>query len=373
MSEKPIGETAPVKTQIIPPPPGEPTEPVEVPKKPKRWKWVLGGVLLVLILGGIGGFIGYRVALQTRISRQSDQVALLTTTQYQLGLQDLEAKRFNVARQRFEYVIKLDPNFPGVQEKLAETMMQIAMVFTPTTVWTPTPDFTPTPDTRGAEEIFNTAQQLVNQQEWAAALDTLDALRNEDSTYRTIEVDGMYYIALRFRGVNKIILDGNLEGGIYDLALTERFGPLDRDADGYRTWARLYMTGASFWGVDWQRVWEAFSQIYPSLPNLHDGSGYTAAERYRIAAVKYGDQLAAAGDFCGARDLYNSALAIAQDGNLAPTATAAQLICAPPTATAAPTSVVLPTETPAPGITPNVTETVTPTQDPGGGGTTTTP
>jgi tetratricopeptide (TPR) repeat protein len=373
MSENNIDETAPMNTQAIMPP-VDPTEPIEIKTKPKRWIWILAGLAFVLVLGGLGAFIGYRVALEARMARQSDQVALLATTQFQLGLQDLEAKKFNTARQRFEYVIQLDPNFPGGKEKLAETMMQIAMVFTPTPAATPTIAVTPTPDLRGAEELFNTAQQYLREKNWAATFDTLEALRTEDATYRTIEVDGMYYIALRFRGIDKIIMDGNLEGGIYDLALTERFGPLDKEADGYRNWARLYLTGASFWGVDWQRVVEAFMQIYPSLPNLRDGSGYTASERFRIASINYGDQLAAAGDYCGARDQYLGALALAQDTNLAPTATAVQLVCSPLTATPAPTALVptslVPSETPASGITPIVVETPTATIDPAAATTT---
>ncbi|NPV77040.1 MAG: hypothetical protein HPY59_11775 [Anaerolineae bacterium] len=359
MSENLIEDTSPMRTQALPPE-IKPSEPTESPKKPRRWLWILAGLLLVIVLGGVGAFMGYQVAIKARLARQSDQMALLTTTQFQLGVQDLEAKRYNVARQRFEYVIQLDPNFPGAKEKLAETMMAIAMVATSTPVMTPTIAVTPTPDLRGAEELFNTAQQYLRERNWAAAFDTLEALRTEDATYRSIEVDGMYYIVLRYRGVDKIILDGNLEGGMYDLALTERFGPLDKEADSFRTWARLYLTGASFWGVDWQRVVEAFMQIYPSLPNLRDGSGYTAAERFRIASIHYGDQLAAAEDYCGARDQYLNALAIAQDNNLAPTATAVQFICSPPTATPGPT-IFVPTETPATGITPITVETPTPT------------
>ncbi|MCC6147615.1 MAG: hypothetical protein IT308_08625 [Anaerolineaceae bacterium] len=355
MSEYQIEDTSPVKTQAITPVVEGP-HPPELPGKPRRWLWILGGLVLMFVLGGLGAFLGYQVAIQARLARQSDQVALLTTTQYQLGLQDLEAKRLNVARQRFEYVIEIDPNFPGAQEKLTEVMLAIAMVATPTQVMTPTVAVTPTPDLRGAEELFNTAQQYLREKNWAATFDTLEALRTEDPTYRTMEVDGMYYIVLRYRGVDKILLDGNLEGGMYDLALTERFGPLDKEADSYRTWARLYLTGASFWGIDWQRVVEAFMQIYPSLPNLRDGSGYTAAERFRIASIHYGDQLAAAEDYCGARDQYLNALSIAQEPNLAPTATAVQLICSPPTPTPAPT-VLAPTLTPDLTITLIVTNT----------------
>jgi TPR repeat protein len=42
---------------------------------------------------------------------------------------------------------------------------------------------------------------------------------------------------------------GNLEGGAYDLALAERFAPLDVQANSWRELARLYLFGSSFWEV----------------------------------------------------------------------------------------------------------------------------
>ena len=54
----------------------------------------------------------------------------------------------------------------------------------------------------------------------------LDTLRRKDPAFHTVEVDGMYYFALRNLGVD-LIQAGNLEGGIYELTLAERFAPLE--------------------------------------------------------------------------------------------------------------------------------------------------
>jgi tetratricopeptide (TPR) repeat protein len=317
-------DTAPLQVQK----PGEPS------KKPRRWPWILGGIILVILLGAVGAYLGYRAAVQARMQQMSNQVALVATTQFQLGLQDLEAGRLKTARQRFEYVISVDPKFPGAVEKLSEVMLQLANIATPTVEATPTIMITSTPDNRGKDELYNSIQQLMRAKDWDKAIITLDGLRNLDIDYHPLEVDGMYYIALRNRGINKIVLNGNLEGGMYDLALMERFGPMDKEADGYRNVARMYLSGASFWEIDWTKVLDTFSQIYASLPNLRDGSGVTAAERFRIASMKYGDQLAAKEDYCGARDQYRNSLGVAQDNNLSVTATAVQKICQPPTPTA---------------------------------------
>lgn len=339
--------------------------PAEKQPKKKRWPWILCGFLLVILLTAGGAYFGYRSAVQMRMQQMANDIALMATTQFQLGLQDIDAGRYQAARQRFEYVIQIDPKFPGVAEKLSEVMLKMASITTPTPDITPTVAPTPTVDNRPKEELWNSAIQFARAKDWESTIATLDAMRKQDIAFRPLDVDGLYYIALRYRGIDKIVLNGNLEGGIYDLALMERFGPMDKEADAFRNWARFYLTGASFWEIDWPKVLEYFSQIYASLPNLRDGSGWTAAERFRIASIKYGDKLAAGEDFCGARDQYRNALNIAQDDKLAPTATKVQLICQPPTATSEPLTPTVPVvaTTPPPVITPPV-DTVAPTNTP---------
>jgi hypothetical protein len=143
-------------------------------------------------------------------------------------------------------------------------------------------------------------------------------------------VDGMYFMSLRNRGVGKVIppsqkcIDINLEGGIYDLTLAERFGPLDAYAASLRTWSRLYITGASFWELDWYQAMDYFSQVYPYYPNLMDVSCLTASERYRIAALNYIDVVWQTGDYCTATNLYYEIFLNAasdKNGTAYPTAT----------------------------------------------------
>jgi tetratricopeptide (TPR) repeat protein len=342
MSNENIEDTTPTRI-----PQASQPEEEQLARKPKIWLIVLLGILAIILLGGIGGLLGYYNAMELINSRKAEAVTYNATTQYQLGLDDLQNKRYEVARSRFEYVIELDPEFPGAKDKLAEVMLQIAMVKTPTTAATPTMAFTATPDTRGEEEIFNQAWQYYTAKDWDNTINTLDALRDKNLTYRAIEVDGMFYIALRYRGIDKIVNQGSLEPGMYDLALAQNFAPLDSEAVSFRNWARYYMTGASFWELDWPKVLEYFSEISASLPNMRDGSGWTAMERYRIALKSYADQLAKAGSYCDARDYYSQSLAVGLDSSLVPTATAAQNQCAPAV-----------TETPTPGPTVEVPTTI---------------
>jgi hypothetical protein len=108
----------------------------------------------------------------------------------------------------------------------------------------------------------------------------------------------MLYVALRNRGVDKIALEADLEGGMYDLTLAEKFGPLDAEATNWRSWAELYRLGAGFWDIDWGQAVNYFSQLASAAPNLMDGSGLTARDRYREALLSYGDWLVQKGEWC---------------------------------------------------------------------------
>jgi len=242
-----------------------------------------------------------------------------------------------------------------VGQLYSQTLLLISSYNTPTPQpsATPTePAFTPTPDLRGVEEMFDSAMLHITNGEWEQALQTLQALREKDITFRPVRVDGMLYVALRNRGLQKILAEGSLEPGIYDLTLAEQFAPLDSRAEGLRTWARLYLTGASYWGVDWAQVVYYFEQVYPHLPNLRDGTFMTATERFRIGAIEYGSQLAAAGEFCLAQEYFDRAMAIADDPVARPTAQWVAEICWEEQNPPAPPEPEAPTPTPTPTLTP---------------------
>jgi hypothetical protein len=349
-------DTAPNK--VLPDEGAAQTQPIETKPKarPRRWPFIVLGIFLVLLAGAIGAWRGYENAVVKRMTEQTSQVLVAASAQFQLGIDDFNSGRYEMARSRFEYVITLDPSYPGVAEKLAEVILKTSTTSTPTLSPTQTPiPMTPTPDLRPVEDLFNQALNQLNNKEWNNSINTLEALRKVDYIYRAVDADGIYYMALRFRGVDKILKEGNLEGGTYDLALAERFAPLDRDADSYRTWARFYVTGASFWGVDWEKVLFYFGQIYPALPNLRDPSNWTATERFRVGSIFFGDQLAQKGDWCAAQKQYENALALSPNNQLAPTATKVKELCSPD-----PTRVPR-TATPTPTITGTLLHTISPT------------
>ena len=258
------------------------------------------GLIIILILAVLAG---YGSGISIRRNNESSSMSQQLGQQFQYALVDIEFQRYENAKQRLDFILAHDPDFPGVQEKLTQVLVLMNQP-TPTI----TPSLSPTPDFTGAEQAFAQAQQQIAAQDWPGALGTLDQIRKLDPTYKTGQVDGMYYFALRNYGYQLITQQGNLEGGIYHFTLAERFGTLDRDANGLREGARYYLIGASFWELDWQQALFYFDQVYRGWSGLWDGT-MTATERFHQASMRYADQLVEQGQYCDAVTHYDNAQA----------------------------------------------------------------
>lgn len=338
----------------------------------RRSSWFFMGFLLILLIILVGVAFGIPKGINDRVSLAESQASPKIQSQIESARLDIAEERYQLALDRLDWILDEMSSFMS-EEELAEVgelysqaLLERSSSGTATPMPSPTPTIpvnTPTPDLRGEEELFTTAQQQIASESWDEAIQTLEALRQKNLSYMSVQVDGMLYVALRNRGVQKILAEGSLEPGIYDLTLAERFAPLDSSAEGFRTWARLYLTGASFWGVDWAQVVYFFEQVYPALPNLRDGTNMTATERFRIGAIEYASQLAAAGEFCEAEEYLDKAMSISSDPEVQPTAQWIAEECwkklNPPT----PVPSATPTPTPTIGE-PIEEPTDSPTEDP---------
>jgi len=331
----------------------ESTQPIKI-KKPSRWRANLLTALGVIALLALSVFGGARLAIGDRQAAQQSLVNKQLSEQFEYALVDLQFGRYEAAKQRLEFIIQNKPNYPGAQQKLTEVLVALSV---PTATSTPLP--TPTPNPTGAEGTFTHAQQLIAAKDWANALVAIDEIRKADPSYRTGQVDGMYYFVLRNLGFDEITKQGNLEGGIYELTLAERFGPLDNSANGLREGARAYITAASFWEINWEQAVAYLSQVAGGWPSLWDGT-MTASQRYHIALMRYGDELHLQGKYCQAVTQYQAAAAIAElDPEAAKGYNQSFQQCYPPTGTPTATGIpVIPTNT---GEAPPPTESTPPT------------
>ena len=321
MTKENIDETAPIEAgDEEPQPESEELQPIDAddeqiendplgPEKKKGFSWIWWTVLAVFVLVAVvavSGLWGYWNGIQQRQVYEVTHVAMVAEEQFNLGIQNIEEGRYYIAKQHLEYVIELDPGYPGVIDRLTEVELILNATATPTlaptATATPIP-FTPTPDSRGEEELFAQAEDYIRNEDWSSAIETLEALRKRDPEYRAVDIDGMLFLCLRQRGVEKIS-EGNLESGIYDLSLAERFGILDTEADSWRTWSQYYLRGASFWEVDWGQAVYYFEQVAPMFPNMHDGTFWTASQRYKEALTQYAAALENQEDWCEAEQVY---------------------------------------------------------------------
>jgi len=336
------------------------TQPSKPVAKPKRGRGFLLNALILIALLALGIFGGYQSALSIRRNAESSTLMEQLGEQFQYALVDMEFGRYEIAKQRLEFIIEKDPSFPGVQEKLTEALVQINLQenYVAPTVTAAEPSPTPMPDFNGAGEAFARAQQLIAAQDWSGVLGALDQLRKLDPTYQASQVDGMYYFALRNNGYDLITKQGNLEGGIYYITLAERFGQLDNNANGIREGARVYLVGASFWEVNWEQAVFYFTQAR-NWGNLWDGT-MTASDRFWYASMRYGDELFAKDQVCEENEAlvqYDNALTIAPlDKAAQNNYDEAMLICFPPTATPDPSLLF----TPTPAVVVPTVETVSP-------------
>jgi hypothetical protein len=336
-------------------------------RKSKRGIFVIWGLMMIFLLAGVGLATGYNNAQTDRVNLANSQRVQQATEHFLIGEQAIQDGNYALANLQFQYVLQIDPNFPGLVEKMVLVQEQINLKLTPTI--TPTPTLQPTPDTRSQDEIYAQAIGHRDNQEWVEMFADLETLRNIDPTYKALEMDGLYYLALRNLGIQMIIGDnqrniagGHLEEGIYDLNLAEKYAPLDNLANQYRSWARNYINALAYWDVDWEKVVSLLQQVASALPNLPDSNNITAARYYVLSLIHYADQYAY--DACTAYPMYQKAMDTNYQLNRlnGDEVTSLQakiddtfVKCYPPTptklpatATLVPTATEIPTETPTP-------------------------
>ena len=335
---------------------------------------VLGLGLLAIVVMAVATLTGVSAGRRQGGLTTDEMLARAAQEQFDLGVEDLLATRYELARQRFEYVLQINPDYPGAAELLdrARTALEL-----PTPMPSPTgPPATPTPtlDVSSLQGLFDQAQAALGQGGWPTALEALITLRGRDLNYRAAEIDTLMSQALRNQGLDEI-QRGLHEQGIFHLTLAERFAPLDNQAVAWRNSAAFYMAANSYFGLDWAESARLFGQICSAQT-------WDACRKYARSAMEYGHLLLATGDPCGASLQYDQSLRTFSNSALEPTAEFAANSCLTatagtptptPTGTPTPTLLVLITDTPAPTVsdtpgaeapTPTETATETPTETP---------
>jgi hypothetical protein len=303
--------------------------PENPPAKGRRLRIILigFGVLVIMALTvGVAIWGGYQSGLrQHQFQAQATRSAELKT-QFDLGVADLSAGNNELAQQRFEYILSVDPNYPGAADKLIEA--KVVLQITPSATPLPLPTVTPVPtgsSPAGPDpaSFLAQAEQSSAGKNWDDVIQKLSDLRALDPNYKPADVNKLLFTALRNRGVARI--DGKeLEAGIFDLNQAEMLGNLDTDAKSHRLWARYYLDAMSYWGLNWKKTVDLLSELHTFAPYFQD----SAAKLYQ-AHLNYAAQLAAAKNYCEAAAQYAAAQALSPASAVADKQAAAQAQCVP--------------------------------------------
>jgi len=329
----------------------------QTPKRKRHLgRLVLLGIAGILLIDTLSGFAGYQVGLTQRKQQAVGMLVYKAAQQFERGLVDMREGNYQQAKQRFIYVAEVDPNYPGIIDQLSLVELALMVTATPTT-GAPEEAVAVPSNLRGSETLFNQARDYLAQKQWAAAIEVLDRLRQEDIRYHAVDVDGMYYIALRNLGVDNMLKNGKLEQGIYNLAMASQYGPIDKDANGYMTWVAMYKTAASYWEINWDKFVYWMDQVYAMLPGIRDGSNYTSGERLRVGVIFIADSLMERREYCEAESNYAKAAGIRSDNDLSARLNEAHDMCiaslVTPTVFIPTDMIIVPQETPiAPVETP---------------------
>lgn len=281
-------------------------------KKPRPvLKGVLLGILALVVLLIIGSFAGYQSGQNSRFAKETQDAAVEAYIQYEAAMSDLEYGRCEIAQTRLEFVVKSNPAYPGITEALTKAILCSNATATPVPVVQPTA--VPTPESRDASAIMAEAESLYANGDWKNLVYQLDAIRGNYPDEDPVRIDQMYYTAYRQIGMNSLLKEGNLEGGIYNFTTASKYGPLDAEAQNYSQWASWYLTGMSFWEVDWGQALEYLQQVAYAAPHLWDGE-FTASQRYEEAGQHYGERqidmaifYLEVNGYCAARNAFNVA------------------------------------------------------------------
>ena len=265
--------------------------------------------IMAIVVGiAIMAYGGYRAGIKQRVAVAATEVANEVQMQYSLAIQDMEIGQSGVALQRLEYILKLNPDYLDAADLLAKAREDASGLALRSVQPTEVLQFDE--DRLSAEERFRLLMLAYDSRDWSETVQRASDLKVTNVDHRSETVNGMLFVSLRNRGIERID-SGLLELGLTDLEHSEQIMSLDNVALQRRRWASLYLAGMAFWDLNWQLVIENFSVLNAIAPNFQD-----ARILLREAYISYGDELVQSQESCLAKEQFVAAREIAVDSKI---------------------------------------------------------
>jgi tetratricopeptide (TPR) repeat protein len=243
-------------------------------------------ILVIVALALLGVYQGFQE--RTRLNRAA------AVEHYQKGLEQLALENYELARAEFELALQLDSTNRDAATKLAEVSALIRSQPTATSALR----------YQQAILLYNEARELYNRGDWDGVITKLEQVRALEPEYEREQILDLLVDAYYNAGLSLVEAD-RMEEAIryFDRAL--ELEPGDEAAREQKRWASLYLAGLGYSGADWQGAIESFGVLYQLKPDYKD-----TGQRLYDAYVSYAEMLYDEGDWCAARDHYDSALAM---------------------------------------------------------------
>jgi hypothetical protein len=298
---------------------------------------VLGIIFIALaVIVGVYGTVAY-LAWQRSQEAQVEEARsiLLEEIQDQLALakDDLSAGKLVLAQKRLEWILEREPGHPESVQLLSEIENRLAL---PTATPRPAPTETAVVEEESPVEdelapAFNRLQELMDDNDWSAAISALIVFQSDHPNYRRQDTDRLLYDAYVNQG-QELLSGDQVELGLSYLSRAEALGDLSQEVQDQRLWAELYLTGIAYYGVNWDTAAFFFRDLCAAAPFYQN-----SCQKLGVSLVALGDIYAANLDWCPAETYYREATSYSDDPLLSEKLANARLMCleATPTPSAA--------------------------------------
>lgn len=297
---------------------------------------VAGIILIALaVLLAVYGTVAYVAWQQGQSERDENARRALQeeiVQQMDFTRQDISNGNFALAIRRLDWILERDPGNPNAAALRLQAEASLNARLTPTAMPTTTPARLPLAEEQGPTEAemaqaFADLEQTVKESDWEMKIAAIVEFQAQFPAYRRRETDTLLYDAYVNRGI-ELLQGEQVEQGLFYLSQAERLGDLPAEAEDYRIWAELYLSGIGYFGVDWGTTIYFFRDLCAAAPFYQN-----ACSRLHVALVAYADQYAANLDWCPAESFYAEAVRIDTDEVLNEKLSQAQTSCSEATPT----------------------------------------
>ncbi|MEZ4515425.1 MAG: hypothetical protein R3C44_00825 [Chloroflexota bacterium] len=260
---------------------------------------VISAVVLATYL--VVAYAAWESGRKTQAENESQTQAL--AHQVDLARSDITAGSVDLAMRRLDWVLEQDSGYSAALALRSEVQATIdaAAVVRPTETPAPTEEPVATEEATVETDSLPELQEirlLTAREAWDEALPLLLDFQQRNPDYERQETDELLFETYLNLGLVTIEGDG-IELGLNYLAQAERLGNLPQEAQDYRYWGNLYLDGIAYYGVNWDVAGYYFRDLCAAAPFFQN-----SCQLLTEVMTKQAEQLAFAGDWCPAEEIY---------------------------------------------------------------------